>query len=126
MSYSIEPDAAMIRSKWLIVIDSAMYRKGMLHLCRRLGQEHVSYWLHHASEHYAPNISDQAWMMEVLYPQLTGTSLRRVAIVLSKDLFLQSVIEQLCGRSRSVFKGSIQMRTFHDAESAKEWLLTEI
>ncbi|WP_162055840.1 hypothetical protein [Pontibacter pamirensis] len=97
----------------------------MLHLCGRIGQEHVSYWLHHASEHYAPNVSDQAWMMEVLFSQLTGTSLRRVAIVVAEDLFLQSVLEQLCSRSRSVFKGSVQMLTFHDAESAEEWLLAE-
>lgn len=93
LSYSIEPDTAILRSRWLNVIDSAMYRKGIQHLCGRIGQEHVSYWLHHASEHYAPNISDQSWMLKVLYPQLVGTGLRRKAIVLAEDLFLQSVIE---------------------------------
>ncbi|WP_377485916.1 hypothetical protein [Pontibacter toksunensis] len=80
-------------------------------------------WLHHSSRHYLPTLSDQAWMLEVLYPLLARTKLRRAAIVLSEDLFLQTILEQLCSRSKPIFLGGIRMRTFHDVDSAEEWLL---
>lgn len=123
ISYSIEPDLTLFRSRWLAAVDGEGYRESMLHLCGRIGQEHVKHWLHHASTYYFPTLSDQAWMVEVLYPLLARTDLRRVAVVVSEDLFLQTVLEQLCNRSKPIFKGGIRMRTFYDAKSAEEWLL---
>lgn len=125
MSCHLEPSHSLIRSRWLTSVDSEMYREGMLHLYEHIKQHHLSLWLYDASEFSAPDMSDQKWLVDVLAPLLAKTRLRRIAVVVSRDVFLQTVAEQVRRNSMAVFKGSIKMKNFIDVESAEEWLMAK-
>ncbi|RDV11952.1 hypothetical protein DXT99_23300 [Pontibacter diazotrophicus] len=124
-SCHVENSANRVQSRWLTSVDSEMYREGMLHLYGHIKQHHLSLWLYDASKFSTPNMSDQKWSVEVLAPLLAGTSLRRIAVIMSQDVFLQTVAEQVRRNSMAVFKGSIKMKNFFDQDSAAEWLLAK-
>lgn len=125
MSFHLDISSNMVQSRWLASVDSEMYRESMLHLYGHIKQHHSSLWLYDASKFSTPNMSDQKWSVEVLAPLLAGTSLRRIAVIMSQDVFLQTVAEQVRRNSMAVFRDSIKMKNFFDQDSAAEWLLAK-
>lgn len=123
LSYSVAPESHLMRSHWLTGNDSNGYREGMLQLCEQVSRQKIVRLLYHVSSYYSPDASDQKWLLEEFFPLLAQTRLRRIAVVVTWDVFLQTVAEELCRKSIDVFEGSIRMKTFHDAQSAEAWLL---
>ncbi|GAB3535826.1 hypothetical protein GCM10027443_25320 [Pontibacter brevis] len=123
MFYLPEAELKLLRSGWLRKVDSAMYREGMLHVREIIEHQQLKFWLYDASKFTAPDISDQIWTVEVLGALLAETTLLKIAVVVPKDVFLQTVAEQVRFQARPVFEGSIKMENFFDVGSAEEWLL---
>jgi hypothetical protein len=125
VSCAMEPGSGLMRSRWLMAVDSRGYREGLLHVCGLVRQQRARRWLYRGSRSYTPTVSDQKWIMEVLYPLLAQSGLSRFAVVVSEDVFAQAIAEELCRKSSAVFRGTVEMRSFPDPESAEEWLLAE-
>ncbi|MFD2999677.1 hypothetical protein ACFS7Z_04855 [Pontibacter toksunensis] len=108
LACEIATDSSLLRSRWLGELTSRTYRKNLLHACVLLKVHNLSYWLYRTSKHYTPDVSDQTWMQDVLFPLLRQTNLQRCAVVVSEDIFQQLVADTLCSRSNRVFKGKIK------------------
>lgn len=125
MDYHLEHGSAMVHSRWLTPVDSQMYREGMLHVYETIKEQHIKNWLYDASKYTVPDLAEQVWTVEVLGGLLAGTSLRKIAVVLPKDILLQVIADKVRSKSKPVFQGSIRMENFLSLKSAREWLLNE-
>ncbi len=113
----------MLRCSRISVVNSESYRESMLLVGQFIREQRVSYWLYNTAKFYSPTLSDQVWLVEVFFPLLKDTSLRKIAIIMPEDVFLQAVADRLCSHSKPVFRGRIGMEAFFDTESAEQWLL---
>jgi hypothetical protein len=79
---------------------SAMYREGML------TDKPAASWLlsNNVSKYSSITVSDQTWIVEVLYLLLAQNSLRRMAVVVPEDVFLQMVSERLLSLGETCFQ----------------------
>ena len=63
---------------------------------------------------------DQQWTVEEFVPKMLASPLRRMATVVSEDIFNKMALEQMLQRSGGL--GDIILRDFDNVDDAMEWL----
>ncbi|AKD04063.1 hypothetical protein POKO110462_13570 [Pontibacter korlensis] len=124
LSYHLDLARRTIFSGWRSQTESEAYRGGMLQVADLISKNHIEYWLYNASKFTAPDLSDQAWTLEVLGPLLAETELKKIAVLVPEDVFLQAVAEGVRSKAENIFYGKIIMENFLDQQSAEDWLLS--
>lgn len=81
-------------------------------------------WLADRKNMKAIRQQDQQWTVEVFIPKMIASPLRRMATIVSKDLFNRMAIENMIQRSGGF--GGITLRDFDNPDEALEWLTQPI
>ncbi|MFD1188371.1 hypothetical protein, partial [Pontibacter rugosus] len=122
LNYQVNTQTGTIRSKWLRSVNSQEYREGMLYTHKLITEHNLFFWIYDASRYSAPNVSDQVWLTNVFTPLLTQTNLKKTASILSGDVIMQMVAEQIRVKALPIMIDKLQYQSFHDLESAEEWI----
>ena len=120
----LNSDYNLVQSQWLRAVDSSEYRKYLKRTCHAIKINSVVYWLADLTRLSSPNMIDQKWTAELVGKLISGTHLRRIALVLPDDLFLEVVIEKIGEQVVRKTKNQIQIAYFNTHESAFQWLLS--
>lgn len=118
------PKQSLLSSRWLRVGDSTEYRQALVNICKRLQKSKAMSWLVDFSRVAAPNMSDQSWTIELLGHSLPHTKLRKLALVLPDDLFLEVVVEKVSNSLLSMSDNQVQIAHFADSCAAQQWLVS--
>lgn len=80
----------------------------------------VTRWLSDRRKMRAIRQQDQQWTVEEFIPKMLESPLRRMATIVSEDIFNKMAIEQILKRSGGL--GEIALREFDNMADALEWL----
>jgi hypothetical protein len=116
------PERGMVYSQWLRTVDSAEYRQSFLSICDLIRKSKANCWLIDLGKTTSPTISDQNWTTHLLANNLLESHIRKVAIVLPDDLFMELVAEKVIADFISLTKNKIQIARFANPEVAQQWL----
>lgn len=119
---SYNPKQGLLSSQWLRVVNSTEYRQALVNVCKRLRKSNAMGWLVDFSHTTTPNMSDQNWTIELLGHSLPLTKLRKLALVLPDDLFLEVVVEKVSNSLLSMSNNKVQIAYFADPCAAQQWL----
>ncbi|PKV75096.1 STAS/SEC14 domain-containing protein [Pontibacter ramchanderi] len=122
LSYDRKRD--LLSSQWLRVVNSKEYRQAILRICKQLQKSNASGWLIDISRMATLNMSDQHWTIEMLGHELPQTKLRKLALVLPDDLFLEVVVEKVSNSLLHMFRPDFQIAHFSDPTAAQKWLIS--
>ncbi|EJF08197.1 MULTISPECIES: STAS/SEC14 domain-containing protein [Pontibacter] len=117
-----DPEQSLISSHWLRVVDSAEYRQALVNICQQLYKSNALAWLVDFSRMTSPTMRDQNWTIELLSHSLPHTKLRKLALVLPDDLFLEVVVEKVSYSLMSMSNIKVQIGHFTDPLTAQQWL----
>ncbi len=119
------PDRGMVYSQWLRTVDSADYRKSLLSVCDLIQDSEATHWLVDSSNATSPTISDQNWTAHILANSLLKSNIRKIAVVLPDDLFLELVAERVSAKIMSLTKNKVQIARFASVAIAQQWLSSQ-
>ncbi|MBX0331820.1 STAS/SEC14 domain-containing protein [Pontibacter sp. HSC-14F20] len=120
---SYNRELGLLSSQWLRVGNSTEYRQALINICRQLQKYNACGWLVDFSRMATPNMSDQNWTIELLGHSLPQTRLRKLALVLPDDLFLEVVVEKVSNSLLSMSGNQVQIAQFDDPDTAQQWLI---
>ena len=118
MSY--DRDLQMGVGEWLGFISSKDIRATALRSLEFVNEHRITRWLSDRRKMKAIRQQDQQWTVEEFIPKLLESPLRRMATVVSEDIFNQMAMEQILKRSGGL--GNIALRDFDNVAAAMEWL----
>lgn len=106
--------------EWLGFISSNGLRTTALRSLEFVNEHRITRWLSDRRKMKAIRQQDQQWTVEEFIPKVLESPLRRMATVVSEDIFNQMAIEQILKRSGGL--GNIALREFDSVAAAMEWL----
>ena len=112
----------LLSSHWLRVVNSAEYRQALIKSCKQLQESKAMCWLVDFNNFSTPNMSDQRWTIDLLSHSLPQTKLRKLALVLPDNLFLEVVLEKLSNSLLNMPNIKVQIAHFADPNTAQQWL----
>lgn len=107
-------------SEWKGFASSNDIRNTALRSLEFVNTHGITRWLSDRSKMKAIRQQDQQWTVEEYIPKLLESPLRRIATIVSEDMFNNMAIEQMLKRSGGL--GSIALRDFDKVPDAMEWL----
>ncbi|MDX5436503.1 MAG: hypothetical protein LPK03_04875 [Pontibacter sp.] len=108
-------------SEWKGFVSSDELRATALRMLEFVNEYGITRWLSDRRKMRAIRQRDQQWTIDVFIPKVMESSLRRMASVVSEDIFNKMAIEQMLKRSGGL--GSIVLRDFNNVPEALEWLM---
>jgi hypothetical protein len=123
INIELNPKYQLVQSQWLRAVDSIEYRKYTKKTCDTIEVNSVVWWLADLTKLSSPNMVDQKWTAELVGKRMSGTRLRKIALVLPDDLFLEVVVEKIGEQVERLTKNQIQIAYFNCYAAAFEWLL---
>jgi hypothetical protein len=117
---SYDEELQLGKGEWKGFVSSDIYRSTALHLLEFVTEHRIMRWLSDRSQMKAIRQQDQQWMAEEFIPKIIDSPLRRMANVLSPDVFKNMDMEQIIRRRSSL--GNIAFRDFETVAEAMEWL----
>ncbi len=106
--------------EWKGFVSSDEARSTALYSLDFVNEHGITRWLADRTNMKAIRQQDQQWTVEYFIPKLVASPLRRLANVVSEDIFNRMAIEQMIKRSGDL--GNIVMREFDNVADALEWL----
>lgn len=122
---SYNPAQDFISSRWLRVGNSAEYRQALVDTCKQLHKSNAMGWLVDFSRMTSPDMRDQNWTLDLLTQSLPHTKLRKLAVVLPDDLFLEVAVERVRDGLLNVSNINLQIAQFSDSSAAQHWLVSD-
>ncbi|WP_242921927.1 STAS/SEC14 domain-containing protein [Pontibacter liquoris] len=107
-------------AEWKGFASSDDLRSAALRSLDFVNEYQVTRWLADRRKMKAIRQHDQQWTMEEFLPKVISSPLRRVANVVSEDIFNKMAMDQIIGRAGSLT--AIEMRDFDNLPEAMEWL----
>ncbi|WP_291722218.1 STAS/SEC14 domain-containing protein [Bernardetia sp.] len=108
----------MISFKWLGAVSDEEYRTAVKIAYEKTVEFEVTRWLTDTREGKVVSVEAQQWMLKEFIPNYIAKSpLRRVAFLVSKDIFRQEYIDKV----KQSFD-NYQIEVFEDPKKAKKWL----
>lgn len=108
------------KSEWKGFAGSDDFRSIVLRSLACINDHQLTRWLSDRRRMRAIRQQDQDWVVEAFIPQLLESPLRRMASVVSEDIFNQMAMEQMLKRSGNL--GSLTLREFNSEAEAMNWL----
>jgi len=106
--------------EWKGFVSSKELRETALRSLEFVNQHRITRWLADRRHMKAIRQQDQQWTVEEFVPKMLESPLRRMATVVSEDIFNQMAMEQMMKRSGGL--GNITLRNFGKVSEAMEWL----
>lgn len=122
MTYS--PEHTLLRSHWVRAVNSCEYRQSITAACQMFRSTGASSWLADARTLSSPNMTDQNWTAGLLGRCLPNTNMRKIAIILPDDLFLEVVAEKIAAQIERMTPSHIQINHFAHEQLALCWLVS--
>ncbi|GAA4441560.1 hypothetical protein GCM10023188_40220 [Pontibacter saemangeumensis] len=118
------PPEKFIWNEWRHTIPSPQLREAMLFACEYILAHDVELILADFSKMHAPSLEDQVWIANRSAQLLQHSKLRRVANILSLDVFEQIAIENIYALASNL-PMPCETREFVSKEEAMEWLFSD-
>ncbi|GAB3203006.1 hypothetical protein ABID22_001190 [Pontibacter aydingkolensis] len=122
LSYS--RDMNMGKAEWRGFLSSKEFRENGLRCLEFITAYNISRWQADQRQMLAIRQQDLQWVIAEFMPQLLASPLRRMAIIVSGDIFNNMAMEQLFKRSSNF--GDLIIKEFDAEDEAFEWLKTPI
>ena len=121
VSILVDKDKQLGKAEWRGFLSSPEFRENGLRCAQLCQDEKLERWLADQRTMRAIRQQDLQWAALELLPKLLATPLRRMAVVVSADIFNNMAMEQLYKRAGSI--GDMVIKEFVTEEEALEWLL---
>lgn len=108
------------KATWHGFLTSKELRENAVRSLRMSTEKNLHYWLADQRKMSAIRQQDLHWIATEMVPLMLATPLRRMAIVVSGDIYNNLAMEQLFKRSSSL--GDLVVKEFSDIEQATDWL----
>lgn len=125
--FEYDPANRMLISVWNTTADMSdedyravamAYRRACEQYCPRLSL------VDSRNAAYMIPLETQEWLNQNVYPQCVAAGVRKLAFLVSKDLFTQVSLELMVSDSEAaVASDTLQQRFFEDWDKARTWLL---
>ncbi|WP_347157562.1 hypothetical protein [Pontibacter chitinilyticus] len=111
-------------AEWNGFVSSGELRKAALNSLNFVHEKNITRWLADRRKMRAIRQQDQQWTVEEFIPKMMASPLRRLATVISEDMFNKMALEQIIRRSSGF--GDIALRDFDNFAAAMAWLKTPL
>lgn len=109
-----------IRAVWNGFLSGETLQNAVQQCLRLIEEEQPLNWLADNRKMKAIRQKDQEWLESVLIPKLMASRLRKMATLISEDIFNQMAVENLHNRANNLVKFDHQY--FKDEKAATQWL----
>lgn len=114
------PEKQRAKAVWKGFLTSEQFREGTLRCADFTEQAGIRHWIGDNRRMQAIRIEDQAWFVETLGPRQLRSPLRKMAVVVSYDIYNQMAVDSLIIRASEMIP--YEVRHFMDVETAEEWM----
>ncbi|RNI23590.1 hypothetical protein EFB08_18855 [Rufibacter latericius] len=118
---SFDEDRSTAYAVWNGFLSSHEFQEAVLACIGLIEENGITRWLADNPKMKAIRQADQAWFVEVIMPRLLQSSLRRMATLVSEDLFNKMAVEQMIQRAGNLHH--LAMCDFKDEGEAMLWLM---
>ncbi|MGV3586199.1 MAG: STAS/SEC14 domain-containing protein [Adhaeribacter sp.] len=108
------------RAVWNGFLSGETLRQAIEQCTRLLEEEKPLYWLADNRKMKAIRQKDQEWIQAHLVPKIVASSLRKMATLVSEDIFNRMAIENLFVKANDLIKFDHQY--FKNEKAATQWL----
>lgn len=126
ITIQLVPSKSRLQSQWLRAVNSQEYRSSLIYFSRKIKAAKVSYWLADLTRLSSPNLHDQQWTAELIGSTVRSAKLKKIALVLPDDLFLEVVIEKIGEKVLQKTGNQVQISSFNNFQQACNWLESQI
>ena len=120
MRISYDEELQLGVGEWKGFVSSSDIKEVALRSLEFVNAHGIIRWLADRLKMKAIRQQDQQWTVDVFIPKLLESPLRRMATIVSEDIFNQMAIEQMLKRSGGL--GGIALRDFEKEADAMAWL----
>ncbi|GGK83100.1 hypothetical protein ACD591_14285 [Rufibacter glacialis] len=106
---------------WNGFLSSQVFRESALKCLELLEEKGIERWLADNRKMKAIRQADQHWFVENIMPRILQSNLRRMATLVSDDLFNKMAVEQML--KRAGHPDHLLLRDFQDEAEAVSWLM---
>jgi hypothetical protein len=117
-----DAQSKLLFTKWLRAVNTQEYRLSVLHCMDALNNSKVYYWLIDITRIFSPAMNDQKWTTELIGPAICHTLLKKIAVVIPDDLFLEVVAEKMGEEVLRLCDDQVKIAYFRHYEQALNWL----
>jgi hypothetical protein len=114
------PAIQTVHLMWQGYVSGNEYRTALLKGLEAVQTHGLTGWLADLSGMEVINEEDENWANAVFFPQLVGSTVQKMAIVVSTDIFNQLSVEQIMNR---VEGANFTVQYFEGVTAAMEWFL---
>lgn len=107
-------------AEWNGFLSSTNFRDSALRCMDAIERFNLKFWLGDNRKMKAIRQADQQWMLEEFVPRLLASPLRRMATLVSEDIFNKMAVEQMIKRASPM--ENITLCDFDKEEAAMVWL----
>ena len=112
---------SMIRLSWTGYAPSREYREILEQALSEVEEHEVQRWSADLRDMAAILQQDEHWTVTDWFPRLAAAGLKRMAILMSSDLFNQMSVERIMGAATPVL--GFEVAYFDDMQKAEAWLM---
>ncbi len=116
----LDKNTATARAVWQGFLSGEILRNAIKQCMQLLAEEHPHYWLADNRKMKAIRQKDQEWLETELLPKLAASTLRRMATLISEDIFNQMAVENLLSKANDLIK--FEHQYFTNEKTAAQWL----
>ncbi|MBC5994049.1 STAS/SEC14 domain-containing protein [Pontibacter cellulosilyticus] len=121
---SYDAEKRLGKAEWRGFLSSAEFRENSM-LCMELAYKYSTIrWLADQKTMRAIRQDDLRWASIEIMPKILASPIRRMAIIVSVDIFNNMAMEQLTKRAGNL--GDLVVKEFEDEATAMTWLLQPI
>ena len=110
------------RPVWTGFASGEEHRNSVWESVKLLQTEKPRFWLTDNRKMKAVRKADQEWFEQEIIPVMAASSLQKVAVLISEDIFNQMAVENLYQQMTPVIK--FEMQFFKDESAAYSWFKT--
>ncbi|MFC6999244.1 hypothetical protein [Rufibacter roseus] len=119
-----DEDKKLARTKWHGFANSEEYREILGIYLQLVREKDVVRWIGNNTDAKAIRPADQEWTAREWAPVFSREGkVRKMAVVVAKDIFNKMAVENLVARSNDVIK--FVTHFFPDEQNAYEWVMSE-
>ncbi|MGV3538658.1 MAG: STAS/SEC14 domain-containing protein [Rufibacter sp.] len=118
LRYDVEKELAC--ATWNGFLSKQEFQEATTTCAKLLEEENITRWLADNRKMKAIRQADQEWFMANIWPRMVNSRLRRMATLVSEDLFNKMAVEQMVQRADHL--GDIVLKDFEDEAAALAWL----
>ena len=117
-----DEDAQTGIGNWNGFVSGDEYKQGLNKGIELIKEKKLYKWIGNLSHMEAITEDDQTWANEVWFPNALNAGLKRLGVVVSKDVFNQMSVEEMLNKVESI---DLQTQYFDSLENAIVWMKTQ-